>query len=128
MSKMRCLRSSGSTNNLMDGVSVRPQSKERAPRTVERVSEQSMDSLAETGVGSISRGMDLTLPALTFYVFWLRRRRGPVMAKARERLQVRDERRDPGKSRKGAGRSEENQYVPAGQRRSHGPRANQPPL
>lgn len=41
--------------------------------------------------------MDLTLPTLTFYSFWLQTRRGSGMTKTGEHLHVRDERRDPGK-------------------------------
>lgn len=41
--------------------------------------------------------LDLTLPTLTFYIFWLQRRRGSGMAKTGEHLHVRDERKDPGK-------------------------------
>lgn len=62
--------------------------------------------------------MDLTLPALTVYSLWLQGRSGPVTADAGEHLHVRDERKGTHeRGRKGAEKSEENQYHSARQLR-----------
>lgn len=48
-SKSKCPRSSGNTNSLVSGVSLKPQSKEREHRGAERVSEQSVDGSGVDG-------------------------------------------------------------------------------
>lgn len=59
--------------------------------------------------------LDLTIPALTFYSLWPQGRRGPD---AGEHLHVRDERKGAcERGRKGAEKSEENQYDSARQLR-----------
>lgn len=56
MSKSRCPRSFGNTNNLAGGVSLKPQGEEREHSGTDRVSEQSVDSLQKRTVSRIRRG------------------------------------------------------------------------
>lgn len=97
-SKSRCPRSSGNTQLSEWGESQAPEQGKRAPWGREGLRAECgrfrSRRWAETAEGA---WLDLTLPTLTFYIFWLQTRRGSGMAMTGEHLHVMGERRDPGK-------------------------------